>query len=90
MPLYEYRCGKCGQDVTVIQSMADLAPQQCPLCGGGKLTRLFSPFSVVKSGKDRTRDLSWIDRDVSRRLRKKAGGKLSPEFRTTLDRLGSG
>jgi hypothetical protein len=67
----------------------DTAPQCCPICGSTKLTRVISRFSIAKSGTDRIRDLSWIDKDLSRRLRKKAGGKLSPGFRETLDRFES-
>ena len=89
MPMYEYKCGECGRDVTIMHSFTEPAPEGCPLCGGEKLTRLFSRFSVARSGTDRIKDLSWIDKDVSQRLRKKAGGNLSPEFSRTLDKLGS-
>ena len=89
MPLYEYRCGECGRQVTVMHGFAEPAPERCPLCDGEKLTRLFSRFSVAKSEKDRITDLSWIDKDLSHRLRKKAGRELSPEFRQTLDKLES-
>ena len=89
MPLYEYACGQCAQKVTIRHGMTDTSPPCCPICGGSELTRVFSQFAIAKSGRERSRDLSWIDRDLSRRLRKKAGGKLSPGYRETLDRLGS-
>ena len=89
MPLYEYKCGECGRRETVMHGFNEPAPERCPRCGGEKLTRLFSRFSVAKSEKDRINDLSWIDRDISHRLRKKAGGSLSPEFSDTLDKLES-
>jgi hypothetical protein len=69
--------------------MADSAAQCCPICGGTKLTRVISRFSLAKSGTDRSKDLSWIDKDLSQRLRQKAGGKLGPGLRETLDRLES-
>lgn len=89
MPFYEYSCRQCNQEVTIQHGMADNSAQLCPVCGSEQLTRLISQFSVAKSGTDRSRDLSWIDKDVSRRLRKKSGGKLSPGFGQTLDRLDS-
>ena len=89
MPMYEYECGECGRQVTVMHGFTDPAPDHCPHCGGVKLTRLFSKFSIATSRTDRIKDLSWIDRDLSHRLRKKAGGGLSPEFSDTLDRLES-
>jgi putative FmdB family regulatory protein len=87
MPFYEYSCEKCGEDVTIRHGMEDTSPQSCPICGSGRLTRVFSGFSIARSEADRTSDLSWIDRDVSRRLRTKADGKLSNGFRDSLDRL---
>lgn len=89
MPLYEYRCGECGRNVEVMRGSTEPTPESCPLCGGEKLTRLFSRFSVAKSGTDRIKDLSWINKDLSRRLRQKAGRELSPEFSETLDKLES-
>jgi putative FmdB family regulatory protein len=89
MPLYEYRCEDCGRRVTIWRSFSETSPPHCPICGGENLTRLISQVSVVKSERDRTKDLSWIDRDVARRFRNKAGGKPSPEFEETLDRMES-
>jgi putative FmdB family regulatory protein len=90
MPVYEYACQQCQQQVTIRHGMADTSPQCCPICSSMKLTRVLSRFSIAKSGTDRSKDLSWIDKDLSQRLRQKAGGKLSPGLRETLDRLESG
>lgn len=89
MPLYEYRCLKGGHLVEIHRAFADSSPPTCPVCGTTDLQRVFSPVSLVKSERDRSTDVSWIDRDVATRLRKKAGGKLSPAFRETLDRMES-
>jgi putative FmdB family regulatory protein len=90
MPVYEYACQHCLQKVSIRHGMAEPSPQCCPICGSTKLTRVISRFSIAKSGTDRSKDLSWIDKDLSQRLRQKAGGKLSPGLRKTLDRLESG
>jgi putative FmdB family regulatory protein len=89
MPFYEYACQHCRQKVTIRRGMADTSPQRCPLCGSAKLTRVISQFCIVKSGTERIKDLSWIDKDLSQRLRKKAGEELSSGFGETLDRLES-
>ncbi len=89
MPIYEYRCQDCDQLVTLSRGMFDESKPVCPECGRVNLKRHFSKVSVVKSETDRARDVSWVDKDLARRLRKKSKGKLSPQFRETLDRMES-
>lgn len=89
MPIYEYRCQDCGREANLLRSLSDISAPVCPVCGGDNLNRLVSRVSIVKSGKGRIRDLSWVDKDLARRLRKKASGKLSPNFKETLDRMES-
>jgi putative FmdB family regulatory protein len=33
MPIYEYRCGKCGFEQEVLQRMSDAPLTHCPKCG---------------------------------------------------------
>jgi putative FmdB family regulatory protein len=70
MPVYEYLCSKCNARVTIRRSFADASPAVCPECGGDELHRLPARFSVVTSGSERIRDVSWIDRDIARRFGK--------------------
>jgi hypothetical protein len=51
------------------------------------MTRIITSIAVVASSQDRARDVSWIDRNLAGRLRKKASGKLNPPLRDTLDRM---
>jgi hypothetical protein len=53
------------------------------------MTRLISRVSIVKSEQDRTRDLSWVDRDLAGRIKKKASGRLNPGLQETVDRMES-
>lgn len=34
MPLYEYRCRRCGSTFEVLQKAKDGPPEKCPACGG--------------------------------------------------------
>jgi putative FmdB family regulatory protein len=89
MPVYEYRCQDCDELVSLTRGMFDESIPTCPECGQNNLKRHFSKVSLVKSETDRARDVSWVDKDLASRLRKKSKGKLSPQFRDTLDQMES-
>jgi putative FmdB family regulatory protein len=72
MPVYEYRCQDCGWQLTIQRRLYETSQLYCSNCGSKNLKRIISNFSVAKSMKDRTKDPSWIDKDISNRLRKKA------------------
>ena len=50
MPLYEYRCRKCGTEFEHIVFLTDKAPVTCPKCGGKRTERLLSVFSSSSGG----------------------------------------
>ena len=50
MPLFEYRCRKCGKKFAKLVGMtADSTDPACPSCGGKDLTKLISRFMRVRS-----------------------------------------
>ncbi len=49
MPLYEYRCNKCGEHVERIQKFSDPPLAKCEKCGG-KLERLISSPAIQFKG----------------------------------------
>jgi putative FmdB family regulatory protein len=49
MPIYEYRCEKCGKEFEEWQKFSDPAIDVCRDCGG-KATRLISQSSFVLKG----------------------------------------
>jgi putative FmdB family regulatory protein len=52
MPIYEYKCEKCGHKFEQQQSMKDPAPAQCPSHGcRGTVTRIFSAPAIMFKGK---------------------------------------
>lgn len=51
MPIYEYGCEKCGNEVDVLQKIGDPAPAKCEKCGAkGKMKRRVSRTSFVLKG----------------------------------------
>jgi len=52
MPIYEYRCGACGQDHEVLQKVSEPPLTKCPACGKQKLKKLLSAagFQLKGSG----------------------------------------
>lgn len=46
MPLYEYRCEKCGQTCELLMRNSNDTPEACPKCGAASLTKIMSSFAV--------------------------------------------
>lgn len=52
MPIYEYKCEKCGHEFEREQSVHDPAPASCPSNGcRGKVKRVFSAPAIMFKGK---------------------------------------
>jgi len=49
MPIYEYRCKKCGERIELIQKMGEVARRKCEQCGG-RLEKLVSRTAFVLKG----------------------------------------
>jgi len=49
MPIYEYRCEKCGKVTEVSQKITDPQLKKCKFCGG-KLVKLISNTSFILKG----------------------------------------
>ena len=49
MPIYGYRCSKCGHQFETMQSVSAEPLTVCPKCQG-KLTKLFYPAGVIFKG----------------------------------------
>ena len=49
MPTYGYRCGRCGHELEVFQSMSAPRLLVCPECGG-PLSKLLYPFGLQFKG----------------------------------------
>jgi putative FmdB family regulatory protein len=50
MPIYEYRCGKCGAQTEILQRISDAPLAVCPECGKAALTKLVSAAGFQLKG----------------------------------------
>ncbi len=90
MPVYEYYCPDCRQTLTVRCRFSEMSTAICPTCQCGKLERIISQIAVVRSRRERVSDVSWVDRNLAQRIRKKVSGDLNAELEATVGRMESG
>jgi putative FmdB family regulatory protein len=59
MPIYEYRCRKCGKKFSVLTlRVSERVSASCPKCGGRGVDRLMSRFAMPKSEEARLDSLA--------------------------------
>jgi len=73
MPLYEYKCAKCGDVFELIQKFSDEPLHEHPGCGGA-VEKLMSPAALQFKG------AGW---DVNDYGRNGSGGKEKPKAEAT-------
>jgi putative FmdB family regulatory protein len=47
MPTYDYRCGACGHEMELFQSISESPKRKCPACGTLKLRRVIGPGAGI-------------------------------------------
>ena len=60
MPIYEFRCKKCNEQIEVFQKHSDKPPTRCRKCGG-RMEKQFSRTSVQFKGE------GWYVTDYARK-----------------------
>lgn len=65
MPIYEYKCLQCEEEIEVMQKMSDAALAKCKSCGGELKKLITSTSFVLKGG-------GWYVTDYPSADRKKA------------------
>ena len=68
MPIYEYRCEKCGHQFEVIQKFSDEPLRTCSSCKG-KLTKLISQTSFQFKGS------GWYVTDYAKKSQPRSDSK---------------
>jgi putative FmdB family regulatory protein len=58
MPLYDYRCTACGQEVEVMHGINDSGPDSCESCGG-TMRKSLSPPAIHFKGS------GWAKKDAA-------------------------
>jgi putative FmdB family regulatory protein len=72
LPLYEYRCRKCGARVEKIQKFSDKPLRTCEKCGG-ELERLVSAPAIQFKG------TGWYVTDYARKSSPEASSRSSSD-----------
>jgi putative FmdB family regulatory protein len=104
MPIYEYRCTKCGRKVTVLTlRVSEAVDPQCEHCGNRTLTRLMSRFATVRSEESRLDDLadpsslSGLDENDPksmarwmRKMGKELGDEAGDDFQEMIEEMEAG
>src|SRR3982750_3966190 len=60
MPIYEFRCKKCANQIEVFQKMSDKPPARCKKCGG-RLEKMISQTAFQFKGE------GWYVTDYARK-----------------------
>ncbi len=60
MPIYEYRCESCGEELEKLQRMSDDKLVDCPACGEPSLKRLVSAVAFRLKGS------GWYETDFKK------------------------
>ena len=60
MPIYEYRCESCGEELEKLQRMSDEKLVDCPACGEPALKRLVSAAAFRLKGS------GWYETDFKK------------------------
>jgi putative FmdB family regulatory protein len=67
MPIYEYRCHKCGQTIETMQKFSDAPLSRCPQCKG-KISKIISNCAFHLKGSGwyvtdyKKNDSNWKDK----------------------------
>jgi putative FmdB family regulatory protein len=72
VPLYEYKCAKCGQRFEKIEKVNDGARRKCPACGGRAERMVASPAIQFKG-------TGWYVTDYARKSSPSSGDGKSAE-----------
>lgn len=96
MPIYEYKCSRCGEVCEVLQKVNDPAPKSCSACGGALKKLISSPaiqfkgngwyitdYATKKSPPDNGQKPSQPQKkETAAKKKKEAGTETQPASKT--------
>lgn len=50
MPIYVYRCDRCGESFDFLAKTLSAKPESCPVCNGTDLRKQLTAFSAAVKG----------------------------------------
>jgi putative FmdB family regulatory protein len=70
MPIYEYRCKKCGNEFEKVQRITEPSLERCPLCRGVVERLISSSTFILKGGgwyvsDNKTKEVSASNDDLA-------------------------
>ena len=72
MPIYEYQCQKCGNEMEALQKISDAPLTDCPECGAAELRKKVSAAAFrLKGG-------GWYETDFKTGNKKNLHGASEP------------
>ncbi|TMH84632.1 MAG: zinc ribbon domain-containing protein [Betaproteobacteria bacterium] len=73
MPIYEYRCTKCGHQEEFLQKASEPALTKCPACGKATFQKLLSAAGFQLKG------TGWYATDFKKSAEKKPAAKTAKQ-----------
>jgi putative FmdB family regulatory protein len=73
MPIYEFRCKKCSNQIEVFQKMSDKPPARCKKCGG-RMEKMISQTTFQFKGE------GWYVTDYGRKDKDSVSEKVEKEL----------
>jgi putative FmdB family regulatory protein len=84
MPIYEYRCGRCAEEMSCLVRTSDPGPDRCEHCGHPVLERIVSAFNVRGPRPSTDRALRYGSRDFLERPERFGQAMQALETRTGM------
>ena len=79
MPIYEYRCTKCGRQEEFLQKASEPALSKCPACGKSTFQKLLSAAGFQLKG------TGWYATDFKKSAEKKPAAKTEAKAETKAE-----
>lgn len=51
MPIYDFKCKKCGKSFAVTLPISQMGKAKCPKCGSKSLSRVYEAFTAITKKK---------------------------------------